>query len=110
MSTLKGQDKKRVIVDYNNITSDILELFTDRYPYGYDDEDIIKFQNSKGETVKAVPFETSDTRYLIKVSVEMDRRIEAFLDDDEENDDTVSESTPPAIEEIDEGTVEDDED
>lgn len=111
MSTPKGQDKKRVIVDYNNITSDILELFTDRYPYGYDDEDIIKFQNSKGETVKAVPFETSDTRYLIKVSVEMDRRIEAFLDDDDDDDDgSVSESTPPPIDEIDEGEVEDDED
>jgi DNA-directed RNA polymerase subunit delta len=110
MSTSKGQDKKRVIVDYNNITSDILELFTDRYPYGYDDEDIIKFKNAKGETVKAVPFETSDTRYLIKVSVEMDRRIEAFLDDDEDDADTVSESTPPAIEEMDEDAVEEDED
>lgn len=83
MSPTGGQDKKRVIVDYKNITSDILEIFTDRYPYGYDDEDIIKFQNSKGETVKAVPFETADTRYLIKVSVEMDRKIEAFLDDED---------------------------
>jgi DNA-directed RNA polymerase subunit delta len=107
MSAPKGQDKKRVIVDYKNITADILELFTDRYPYGYDDEDIVKFQNSKGETVKAVPFETSDTRYLIKVSVEMDRKIEAFLDDDLDED-TVSESPTPAIDEIEQGAEDDD--
>lgn len=84
MTPSKGPDKKRVIVDYKNVTADILELFTDRYPYGYDDEDIIKFKNSKGENVKAVPFETKDTKYLIKVSVEMDRKIEAYMEDDED--------------------------
>jgi len=76
-------NKKRVIVDYRNITPEILDLFTDRYPYGYDDEDVVKFKNAKGEMVRAVPFETKDTKYLVKVSVEMDAKIEAFLDDDE---------------------------
>lgn len=88
-----GIEKKRVIVDYKNITSDILELFTDRYPYGYDDEDIIKFQNSAGETVRAVPFETADTRFLVKVSVEMDRKIEAFMDDEDLEEDNSTNST-----------------
>ena len=75
-------EKKRVIVDYKNVTQDILEMFTERYPYGYED-DVIKFKNAKGETVTAVPIETKDTKYLIKVGVEMDKRIEAFLDDDD---------------------------
>ncbi len=88
MPASKGKDqKRRVIVDYKNVTQDILSLFTDRYPYGYDDSDIIKFQNAKGELVKAVPFETADTKYLVKVSVQMDERIEAYLDDDDEDDD-----------------------
>ncbi|GEM_PF-513679 len=88
MPVSKGNDqKRRVIVDYKNVTQDILSLFTDRYPYGYDDSDIIKFQNAKGELVKAVPFETADTKYLVKVSVEMDRRIEAYMDDEDEDDD-----------------------
>lgn len=87
MPVSKGNDqKRRVIVDYKNVTQDILSLFTDRYPYGYDDSDIIKFQNAKGEMVKAVPFETSETKYLVKVSVEMDRRIEAYMDDEEDDD------------------------
>lgn len=87
MPVSKGNDsKRRVIVDYKNVTSDILSLFTDRYPYGYDDSDIIKFQNAKGEMVRAVPFETTDTKYLVKVSVQMDERIEAYMYEDEDDD------------------------
>lgn len=107
MKTQKGPEKKRVIVDYKNVTQDILELFTDRYPYGYEDQDIIKFKNAKGENVSAVPFETKDTKYLIKIGVEMDRKIEAFLDDDEDDDVDV-ESGEAA--EIDPAAEEEDED
>lgn len=78
--------KRRVIVDYKNVTQDILGLFADRYPYGYDDMDIVKFQNAQGATVRAVPIETMDTKYLVKVSVEMDRKIEAFMDDEDDED------------------------
>ena len=77
-------NKKKVIVDYKNVTSEILEMFTEKYPYGYE-EDIIKFQNSKGETVETVPIETEDTKYLIKVGTKMDRRIMAFLEDDDDD-------------------------
>ncbi len=90
MKQTPSSDKRRVIVDYKNVTQDILELFTDRYPYGYEDADIIKFKNAKGENVLAVPFETKDTKYLVKVSVEMDAKIEAYMDDDEDDDDVVA--------------------
>ncbi len=83
MSNAAPSDKKRVIVDVKNVTKEILDLFTDRYPYGYEPEDIIKFKNAKGETVRAVPFETKDSKYLVKVSVEMDAKIEAFLDEED---------------------------
>ena len=83
--------KRRVIVDYKNVTPQILELFSDRYPYGYEDEDIIKFKNSKGEMVRAVPFETKDTKYLIKISVQMDAKIDAFMDDEDDEDGMQSE-------------------
>ena len=76
-------EKKRVIVDFRNITQELLRLLTDTYPYGYDDV-VIKFQNSKGEWVKAVALEDENTRYLVKVGTEMDRKVEAFLDDDDE--------------------------
>ena len=103
MKPVPSSDKKRVIVDYKNVTQDILELFTDRYPYGYEDEDIIKFKNAKGETVRAVPFETKDTKYLVKVSVEMDAKIEAYMDAEEDDDtDAPTDGDMEAPEEADE--------
>jgi DNA-directed RNA polymerase subunit delta len=78
-------DKKRVIVDYKNITQALLQRFTDTFPRGYDDDDIIRFKNAKGEWVFAVPMETEDTKYLVKISVELDRKVEAFLDDDDDD-------------------------
>lgn len=92
MSKGTSNGKRNVIVDYKNITPEILELFTERYPYGYEDEDIIKFKNSKGEMVRAVPFETADTKYLVKVSVQMDAKIDAFLDDDDDSNEAVDET------------------
>lgn len=77
-------DKRRIIVDYQSVTPEILALFSLRYPYGYDEEDVLRYKNSRGETVRAVPFETEDTRFLIKVGVKMDARIDAFLEDMEE--------------------------
>ncbi|MBI1317223.1 hypothetical protein GC167_10280 [bacterium] len=77
-------EKRRVIVDYRNITQELLELLTTTYPYGYDDA-VVRFKNAKGELVSSVPLETDDTRYLVKVSMELDRKVEAYLDDFEED-------------------------
>lgn len=87
-------EKRRIIVDYKNITSEQLSLITDRYPEGFAPEDMISFKNSKGETVRAVPLETSDTKYLFKVSIEMERRMEAFMDEDDDSDNPADDATP----------------
>jgi hypothetical protein len=88
-------EKRRIIVDYKNITSDQLSLITDRYPEGFAPEDMISFKNSKGETVRAVPLETSDTKYLFKVSIEMERRMEAFMDEEDESDASSDDDAAP---------------
>ena len=87
-------EKRRIIVDYKNITSEQLSLITDRYPEGFAPEDIISFKNSKGETVRAVPLETSDTKYLFKVSIEMERRMEAFMDEDDDSEPAADDASP----------------
>ncbi|MDX5403939.1 MAG: hypothetical protein LPK46_01260 [Bacteroidota bacterium] len=80
-------DKKRVIVDYKNITQPQLELLSEAYPYGFEEDDYIKFVNSKGETVYAIPLETDDTKYLFKVSVQLQKKVEDFLEEDEDTED-----------------------
>lgn len=84
-------EKKRVIVDYKNITNSQLELLSDAFPYGFEDDDTIKFKNAKGELVSAIPLETPDTKYLFKVSVELEKKMDNFSIEDEDDDEETSE-------------------
>ena len=76
----KLPEKKRVIVDYKNITQELLQLFSDTYPDGIDDKSIF-FTNAKGERIEAVPLETEDTKFLVKLSAQLTQKVEDFMDD-----------------------------
>ena len=74
---------KRVIVEYEKLTNEILNLLVEKFPDGYDDSDIIRFKNAKNETIEAVEVKTEDTIYLVKVSMKLADRIENFDEDDD---------------------------
>ncbi|MGK0414118.1 MAG: hypothetical protein ACJA1B_002338 [Polaribacter sp.] len=78
---------KRVIVEYAKLTKDILDLLIDKYPDGYDYEDIISFKNAKGQTVKAVEVKTADTNFLVKISDRLENAMEEYAEDAEFFDD-----------------------
>ena len=69
---------KRVIVEYTKLTKDILDLLIEKYPDGYDYEDIIAFKNAKGETIKAVEVKTESTNYLVKISTRLEEAMESY--------------------------------
>ncbi|MDC1374937.1 hypothetical protein N8294_07090 [Polaribacter sp.] len=80
---------KRVIVEYSKLTKDILDLLIEKYPDGYEYNDIIKFQNAKLETISAVEVRTEDTIYLVKISLQLEKTMEDYTDDEtsfDEND------------------------
>lgn len=81
----KAKYTKHLIVNYLTITESLLELFSRRYPYGYDEEDVIRFQKPTGEKVAAIPLATEDTYYLIKVGVEMDEKMALYRDPETED-------------------------
>lgn len=90
-----ASNKKRVIVDYKKIAPEVKEALNDAYPYGYEDSDILKFTNLKGEKVSALSVETEEAIYLVKIHVEMSKRVKptkaaarATDDDDDSDDDT----------------------
>lgn len=101
----KPDNKKRVIVDYKNITEELLHMLTDKYPEGYED-DTIMFTNAKGERVEAVELETEDTKYLVKVSAQLTKKVEVFIDEQDDADDDLGDddSIPDADEVPDEDT------
>ncbi|HLV38659.1 hypothetical protein [Xanthomarina sp.] len=82
---------KRVIVDYQKLNEDILDLLVEKFPDGYDDEDIISFRNIKNEIVEAVEVRTEDTIYLVKVGVRLIQAMEDYSDEEAEVEDDVVE-------------------
>jgi hypothetical protein len=81
---------KRIIVEYAKLTTDILDMLIEKYPDGYDYNDVISFKNAKGDTVKAIEVKTEDTIYLVKISERLENAMEEYADDEdffEDNDD-----------------------
>jgi hypothetical protein len=66
-----------VIKDYKTMTPELMALLVAAYPEGFE-YDTVYFTNAKGEKVEAVPLETEDTKYLIKVSTSLEKQFEAF--------------------------------
>lgn len=72
---------RRVIVDIKKLTPELLALLVEKYPYGYDDDHIITFQNAQHDTIEAVEIRTEDTIYLIKVSARLASAMANFDED-----------------------------
>lgn len=88
---------KRVIVDFKKLTPEVLKLLVEKYPDGYDDDNIITFRNSHGERVEAVEVLTEDTKYLVKISAKLEKTMANY---DEEDYADFEEDDPEAIPDI----------
>ena len=53
----------------------------EKFPDGYDDNDIISFRNSKGQQIDAVEIRTDDINYLIKIDMKLQQAIKDYSDD-----------------------------
>jgi len=78
---------RRIIVDFKKLTPEILSMLVDKYPDGYDDNQVIKFKNASNETVEAVEVRTEDTIYLVKVSSRLENSMANFDEDDYDDQD-----------------------
>jgi len=92
---------KKVIVDYAKLTNEILNLLVEKFPDGYNDTDIIRFKNTKNETIEAVEVRTEGTIFLVKVSTKLADRIENY-DEDEETDDLDIDLPEDSLEDVEE--------
>ncbi len=76
-------NKPRVIKDYEKLDASVLEQIKLEYPRGFR-RNLITFKNAKGDTVSALPFETEDRYYLVRMTV---KEAQAIIADDEDYDD-----------------------
>jgi len=82
----------RKIVDYQKLNEDILNLLVEKFPDGYDDDNIISFRNARNELIEAVEVKTEDTIYLVKIGIKLVKAMENHEeeDDDDPTDDNVN--------------------
>jgi hypothetical protein len=77
------QAKKRVVKDYGKLPEDVISLIKMEYPRGFV-KNLVKYTNKDGLQVSALPYETEDMYYLIRMSAMEARQI--ILDDDDYED------------------------
>ncbi|MCF8370583.1 MAG: hypothetical protein K9H64_03100 [Bacteroidales bacterium] len=77
-----SQSKPRVIKDFDKLDPEIVEQIKLTYPLGFSDY-LISFTNKDGKFVSALPFETDEKYYLVRMTVvEAERIIEEDSDYD----------------------------
>lgn len=74
--------KKRIVKDYDTLPEDIVNRIKMQYPHGFA-QHLISYLNKEGKKVSALPFETEDIYYLVRMTVQEARQIIA---DDEDYD------------------------
>ncbi|MBN2778278.1 MAG: hypothetical protein JXR36_11580 [Bacteroidales bacterium] len=77
-------NKLRVIQDFEKLSKEIQEQIKLSYPEGFS-QHLIQFTNKEGRLVSALPFETDEKIYLVRMTTQ--EALDIILDDDDYNDD-----------------------
>jgi DNA-directed RNA polymerase subunit delta len=81
----KKVSKLRVVKDFDKLPKEIQAAIKTDYPNGFSHK-LIAYTTPKGEKVMALPYETDDINYLVRVTV-LDTRTIMREDDDDLTDD-----------------------
>lgn len=73
-------NKPRLIKDFEKLDESLQEQIKLAYPYGFSDN-LIRFNNKEGKLISALPFETEEIYYMIRMSVKEAAKIVKNDDD-----------------------------
>lgn len=76
--------KKRIVKDYADLPTDVLNEIKLEYPYGFSDN-LISYTSSEGKTVSALLYETDEFYYLVRMTKQ--EAIDIIEDDDDYDED-----------------------
>lgn len=79
-------NKLRVIQDFEKVSTEIQEQIKLVYPEGFS-QHLVTFQNKDNETVYALPFETDEKIYMIRMSLK--KAVQLIKDDSDYDDDGI---------------------
>jgi hypothetical protein len=72
-----------VVKDYEKLDEPIQEMIKLNYPFGFEDH-LVSFTNKEGRRVSALPFETEEKYYLVRMTIEEAQQI---IEEDDDYDD-----------------------
>lgn len=78
------QSKPRVVKDYDRLEDGIQEQIKLTYPRGFS-KHLVRFTNREGKLVSALPFETDEKYYLVRMTIEEAKDIIRQDDDYDED-------------------------
>jgi len=78
-----SSNKPRIIKDYDKLDPEIQEKIKLEYPFGYS-ENLITFTNKDGLIISALPFETEDKYYMVRMTA---REAVRIVEEDDDFDD-----------------------
>jgi hypothetical protein len=84
-------NKLRVIQDFEKLSKEIQEQIKLTYPNGFS-QHLIQFTNKDGRLISALPFETDEKIYLVRMTTEEARDI-IYEDSDYDDDGILKEAT-----------------
>jgi hypothetical protein len=68
-------DKKRIVTSLDKISPEIKKMIAEKYPLGWSNN-VLRINKPSGEFFHAIPLETPDIFYMIKVPVKIDSKAE----------------------------------
>ena len=80
---MESSSKPRVIQSYEKLSKEIQEQIKLYYSEGYIDN-LIEFRNHNNELVSALPFETDEKIYMVRMSI---RKAQELIEEDSDFDD-----------------------
>lgn len=77
---------KRIIIDYSKLNQQLLNLLIEKFPDGYEYNDIMRFETRNGETIKALEIRTDDAIYLVRIGAKLEKLMDDYADENLDDD------------------------
>lgn len=92
-------NKKRLVASFHNLSPELQEEIKQKYPLGFTDA-MIRIEKPNGDFFYAVPYDTDQISYLVKIDVKIDDLSEdeeekEFYDDEIKGADDIQEESRP---------------
>ena len=78
--------KKRIVTSFHNLPAELQEAVKEFYPLGFTDA-MMRIDKPNGDFFYAVPYETEEVSYLVKIDVKIDDKVHEEEDKDYYDDD-----------------------